>query len=56
MGQLSMPSQIVSWSDTAITITVPQVGLASAATAKFVVLRADGSLAKETQFQMVAGK
>jgi hypothetical protein len=55
-GDLVMPAQVMSWSDSSITVTLPQVGVNSAAQAKFVVQRADGSLANEIRFQMVAAR
>jgi hypothetical protein len=56
-GELMIPVQLVNWSDTSITITLPQVGLVNAsAKAKVVVQRADGSVAKEMNVDMVAGE
>jgi IPT/TIG domain len=55
-GDFLMGAQVVSWSDSSITVTLPQVGVNSAANAKFVVQRADGSLANEIKFLMVAAR
>jgi hypothetical protein len=55
-GDLLIPAQVVSWNDSSITVTLPQVGVNSAANAKFVVKRADGSMANEIKFQIVAAR
>ncbi len=56
VGQILIPVEVTSWSDNAITITLPSIGVGSAAKAKFIVDRADGSQAKQTNFEMVAAK
>lgn len=56
VGEILIPVQVIDWSDKAITLTLPQVGVGSAAKATFLVQRADGSTTKETSFAMVAAK
>ncbi|MCE9548775.1 MAG: hypothetical protein K8T25_25125 [Planctomycetia bacterium] len=53
-GELLLAAKVVNWSDTAVQIEVPQVGLTAVAKAKFVVLKADGTLASEMAFELVA--
>ncbi len=56
ISQILIPVEVTNWSDNAITITLPAVGVDSAAKATFIVERADGSKAKEMNFEMVAAR
>ena len=56
VGQILIPVEVTNWSDNAITITLPSIGVGAAAKATFIVERADGSKAQETNFEMVAAK
>ena len=47
-----LPASVVSWNEKTVSITVPQVELTGPMKAKFVVRRADGSVANETPFQL----
>ncbi len=53
VGELLLGSKVAKWEDKAVTITLPQVGLAAAAKGKFLILKADGNLATEVPFQLV---
>lgn len=50
LGEVLLAAKVVNWSDTAVTIMVPQMDLAVPGKAKFLVLRPDGSLATELSF------
>jgi hypothetical protein len=56
VGDILIPIAVTNWSDKAITVTLPLVGVNSAAKAMFVIERGDGSTAEETNFEMVAAK
>jgi hypothetical protein len=56
VGQILIPVEVTNWTNNAITITLPSIGVGSAAKATFIVERADGSQAKQTNFEMVAAK
>jgi hypothetical protein len=51
-GNLVLPASVVSWTEKTVSITVPQVELTGPTKAKFIVRRADGSVANETPFQL----
>jgi hypothetical protein len=51
-GNLVLPASVVSWNEKAVSLTVPQIELTAPMKAKFVVRRADGSIANETPFQL----
>ena len=54
IGELVLPVTMTKWEAKAVTITLPQVGLAAAAKGKFLILKADGSMANEIGFELVA--
>ena len=56
VATILIPTEVTNWSENAITVTVPPVGVNSAAKAMFVVERADGSMAKEINFDLVAAQ
>jgi hypothetical protein len=53
-GNLVLSGTVASWSENALNITLPRVGLTAPMKAKIVVHRADGSVANETPFQLAA--
>jgi hypothetical protein len=53
VGDLLLGAKVTKWEDKAVTITLQQVGLAGAAKAKFLILKADGKLATEVPFELV---
>ena len=55
-GQLLLATPTVKWDDSAARIVVPQVGLLGSAKATFLVMRADGSVASEIPFELVAAR
>jgi hypothetical protein len=54
MGNLVLPTVVLSWSENAVSLTLPQVEMTGPGAAKFVVRRADGFVASETPFQLSA--
>jgi hypothetical protein len=54
MGNLVLPTVVVNWSETEVSLTLPQVEMTAPEAAKFVVRRANGSVANETPFQLSA--
>jgi hypothetical protein len=54
-GDLMLAAAVTNWSNEAVTLTVPQLALAAPAKAKFVVFRADGSVASEVPCELVLG-
>jgi hypothetical protein len=51
VGSMVLPTDVVSWSEKAVNLTLPHLELSAPVHAKFVVRRANGSLAIETPFQ-----
>lgn len=56
VGSILIPVEVTKWSDNAVIVTVPPVGVGAAAKAAFVIERADGSVAKQVNFELVAAK
>jgi hypothetical protein len=56
VGSILIPVEVTKWSDHAIIVTVPPVGVSAAAQAAFVIERADGSVAKQVNFELVAAE
>ena len=54
MGNLVLPTVVVSWSENAVSLTLPPIEMTAPEAAKFVVRRANGSIANETPFQLSA--
>jgi hypothetical protein len=52
-GELVLAAKVTAWTNEAVTLTVPELALAGPAKAKFVVLRADGSVASEVPCELV---
>ena len=53
VGELLLGTQVTKWDDKTVVISVPQVGLAAAAKAKFLILKADNTLASEIPFELI---
>jgi len=53
VGEVLLPATVAKWEANAVTITLPQIGLAAAAKGKFLILKADGELANEIPFELV---
>jgi len=53
VGEVLLPATVSKWEAKAVTITLPQIGLAAAAKGKFLILKADGELANEIPFELV---
>lgn len=56
VGGVLIPVQVAAWSDSAITVNVPMLGVDANAKATFVVKRADGSVAQGMACELVAAK
>jgi hypothetical protein len=56
IGSILIPVEVTRWNDNAVTVTVPPVGVGAAAKAAFVIERADGSVANQVNFELVAAK
>jgi hypothetical protein len=56
VGGVLIPVQVTGWSDSAITVNVPMLGVDATAKATFVVKRADGSVAQGMACELVAAK
>jgi len=56
IGQLALPVQVGTWKDTAVTITLPQIGVAKGMSAKLFLVNADGKVAGVIDFLLVAPK
>ncbi len=47
-----LPTEVVNWTEKSVSLTLPQIELTAPVQANFVVRRANGSTANETQFQL----
>jgi hypothetical protein len=56
VGGVLIPVQVTGWSDSAITVNVPMLGVDANAKATFVVKRADGSVAQGMACELVAAR
>jgi len=56
IGDLALPVQVGTWKDTAVTITLPQIGVAKEMPAKLFLVNADGTVAGVIDFLLVAPK
>lgn len=51
-GNMILPTDVVSWTEKSVSLTLPQIEMPAPVQAKFVVHRANGSAAMETPFQL----
>jgi hypothetical protein len=51
-GNMILPTDVVSWTEKSVSLTLPQIEMTAPMHAKFVVHRANGSAAMETPFQL----
>jgi len=56
IGQLALPVQVGTWKGTAVTITLPRIGVAKGMPAKLFLVNADGKVAGVIDFLLVAPK
>jgi len=56
IGELALPVQVGTWKDTAVTITLPQIGVAKGMPTKLFLVNADGKVAGVIDFLLVAPK
>jgi hypothetical protein len=51
-GNMILPTEVVSWTEKSVNLTLPQIEMTTPMQAKFVVHRANGTVAIETPFQL----
>jgi hypothetical protein len=51
-GNMILPTDVVSWTEKSVSLTLPKLEMTAPMQAKFVVHRANGSAAMETPFQL----
>jgi hypothetical protein len=54
-GELMLSAEVLSWSNDAVTIRLPELTLAGPSKAKFIIFRANQSIADEVPFELVMG-
>jgi hypothetical protein len=52
-GELMLAAEVVNWTNDSVTLKVPQLTLAGPARAKFIIFRADRSIADEVPFELL---